>query len=163
MTGTARRGAAYRRPTWVRRAVVNPVARFLVVRGLAGGGQQNLMRVLRVAGRRTGRLYDVPIRVAIRRGRRYVVSLLGDAEWARNLRAAGEAGLVDGPHVERVLSVELGLDERTDFLRWYVTVPAHSLSARAGLKVDPRRPTPDALGRAARDHPVFRLTAAPDG
>jgi hypothetical protein len=152
----------YRPPTWVRRALVNPVARSLVLCGHAGGrGEQNLMRVLRVPGRNSGRLYDVPLRIAVRDGDRYVVSLTGQTEWARNLRAAAGGSLVYGDRTEPVAAVELGPDEKVDFLRWYCTVPAHRLSVRAGLRLNPRRPTPEGLIRAAREHPVFRLMAAP--
>ena len=57
--------------------------------------------------------------------------------------------------------MELGPDERVDFLRWYCSVPAHRLSVRAGLRLSPRRPAPEELVRAAREHPVFRLMPAP--
>ena len=147
----------YRRPTWVRRAVVNPIARRVVLRGRGGTGEQNLMRLLRVAGRVSGRPHDVPVRVAMREGERYVVSLLGETEWARNLRAAGSAVLVHGDEAVTVTAQELSPEQGADFLRWYCTVPDHALSVRAGLRLDRRRPDPEALLRAARDHPVFRL------
>ena len=151
----------YRRPTWVRQALVNPVARFLVLRGLAGGRDtQNRMAVLRVPGRKSGRLYDVPVRIAVRDGARYVVSLTGETEWARNLRAAAGGSLVGRDRTEAVTATELGADEKLHFLRWYCTVRAHRLSARAGLRVDPRRPSADDLARAVREHPVFRLVTA---
>jgi deazaflavin-dependent oxidoreductase (nitroreductase family) len=155
--GCTTRTPAYRRPTWVRRALVNPVARFLVLRGLTGRAEQNLMRVLRVAGRRTGRPHDVPIRVAVKDGQHYVVSLLGETEWARNLRAAGTATVLDGPRATTVRAEELTPRESAAFLRWYVTIPEHGLSVRAGLRINPRRPDPEGLRRAAEGHPVFRL------
>jgi deazaflavin-dependent oxidoreductase (nitroreductase family) len=151
------RTSPYRRPTWVRRALVNPVARFLVLRGLTGRADQNLMRVLRVAGRRTGRPHDVPIRVAVKDGQHYVVSLLGETEWARNLRAADTATVLDGPRAETVRGEELSAQESETFLRWYVTIPEHGLSVRAGLRINPRRPDIEGLRRAAAQHPVFRL------
>jgi hypothetical protein len=46
----------YRPPTWVRTRLANPLFRVLVLRaGLGRRGDQNLMRVLRVRGRRSGR------------------------------------------------------------------------------------------------------------
>ena len=119
------------------------------------------MRVLRVRGRRSGREFDVPIRVAVRDGERYVVSLLGQTEWARNLRAAGTAQLVAGTAVETVTAHELSTVDKREFLAWYCGVPAHGLSVRAGLKLDPADPAPDDLARAARQHPVFRLVSSP--
>src|SRR4051812_950103 len=115
------------------------------------------MRVLRVAGRRSGRPHDVPIRVAVKDGQHYVVSLLGETEWARNLRAAATATVLAGPRAETVRGEELGAQESETFLRWYVTIPEHGLSVRAGLRINPRRPDIEGLRRAAAQHPVFRL------
>lgn len=153
--------STYRPPTWIRRRLVNPLLRFLVLRGCFDRGEQNLMRVLRVRGRRSGREFDVPVRVAVRDGQRYVVSLLGETEWARNLRAAGTAELILGTTVEPVAAHELSTVDKAGFLAWYCEVPAHGLSVRAGLKLDPPNPTPEALSRAAHRHPVFRLDTAP--
>jgi hypothetical protein len=52
--------------------------------------------VLRVRGRRSGRTYEVPVRIAGWNGQRYVVSVQGESQWARNLRAAGEAESTGG-------------------------------------------------------------------
>jgi deazaflavin-dependent oxidoreductase (nitroreductase family) len=150
----------YRRPTWIRRRLVNPLFRYLVLRGRLGQGEQNLMRVLRVRGRRSGRELDVPVRVAVRHGQRYIVSLLGQTEWARNLRAAGTAQLILGAAVETVTAHELSRVDKQAFLAWYCQVPAHRLSVRTGLNLDPANPAPDDLARAARQHPVFRLDPA---
>ena len=147
----------YRRPTWIRRRLVNPLFRYLVLRGRLGQGEQNLMCVLRVRGRRSGREVDVPVRVAVRRGERYVVSLLGQTEWARNLRTAGTAQLIHGTTIEAVTAHELSTADKQEFLAWYCTVPAHKLSVRAGLKLNPANPQRDALARAAQQHPMFRL------
>src|SRR5262249_44643591 len=64
-----------RRPTWVRSRLVSPLFRVLVLRG-----GQDVMRVLRVQGRISGRSYDVPVRIATRDGQRYVLSMLGEAQ-----------------------------------------------------------------------------------
>jgi len=55
----------------------------------------------------------------------------------------------------------VGPAEKADFQRWYCTVPPHRLSARAGLRLNPRRPAPEELVRAGREHPLLRLVAAP--
>lgn len=150
----------YRRPSWVRLKVINPLLRVLVLRGgLGRRGEQNAMRVLRVRGRRSGREYEVPVRIAIWNGKRYVVSLLGEAEWVRNLRATPSAQLLVGTHAEQVVAYELQLDEKAAFLRWYCQRPEHRLSVRAGLRVDPEHLTPSAIDRVGRQHPIFRLDA----
>ena len=151
----------YRRPTWVRLRLVNPVLRTLVLRARLGRrGEQNLMRVLRVRGRRSGREYDVPLRIAAWQGERYVVSLVGEAEWVRNLRAAGAAQLLLGASTEPVVAHEVGGAEKAAFLAWYCRQPEHRLSVRAGLTVRSARPAAAELERVAREHPVFRFAPA---
>ena len=60
------------------------------------------VRMLRVHGRRTGRLRSTPVLV-LHLGRfRYLVAPRGETEWARNLRAAGWGELMRGRRVERV-------------------------------------------------------------
>jgi hypothetical protein len=153
----------YRRPTWVRTRLVNPLLRAMVLRaGLGRRGEQNLMRVLRVRGRTSGREHDVPIRIATLDGARYVVSLLGEAQWVRNLRAAGTARLLVGTTEEPVVAHEIQAEQKAAFLRWYCRQPAHRLSVRAGLKTDPANLTPAELDRFIRQHPIFRLDPGPD-
>jgi deazaflavin-dependent oxidoreductase (nitroreductase family) len=154
----------YRRPTWIRTRLVNPLARALVLRGRAGrDGEQNLMRVLRVPGRRTGRPQEVPVRVATWRNAWYIVSLLGDAQWARNLRAAGTAELLVGNRVEPVVGYEIQGAEKVAFLDWYCRQPEHRLSVRAGLKVAPGKLTAAGTEWVVRQYPIFRLNPAPAG
>ena len=151
----------YRRPTWARRRLVNPLFRVLVLRaGLGRRGDQNLMRVLRVRGRRSGRAYDVPIRIATWDGRRYILSLLGDSQWARNLRAAGTAHLLVGTSAEPVVAREIQAEEKAAFLAWYCQQPEHRLSVRYGLRADPANLTLAEVDRLARQYPIFRLQPA---
>jgi deazaflavin-dependent oxidoreductase (nitroreductase family) len=151
----------YSRPTWVRVRLVNPLLRFLVRRaGLGRRGDRNLMRLLRVSGRRTGRSYEVPVRIAAWDGGRYVVSLLGEAQWVRNLRAAGVAQLLVGAQVEPVVAHEIRAEEKVAFLYWYCRQPDHRLSVRGGLKVNPANLTSAEIDRLVRQHPVFRLDPA---
>jgi deazaflavin-dependent oxidoreductase (nitroreductase family) len=106
----------YRRPTWFRVHFWNPLARFMIRRGLAPGGGSadgSGLRVLEVRGRKTGRPYQHPVAVAAIAGRRYVVSLWGESQWARNLRAGPAAQLQVGRRVEPVEAHELeGVQER---------------------------------------------------
>jgi deazaflavin-dependent oxidoreductase (nitroreductase family) len=151
----------YQPPSWVRRRLVNPLLRVLVLRaGLGRRGDQNLMRVLRVRGRRSGRAYEIPVRIAAWDGRRYVLSLLGEAQWVRNLRAAGTAQLLVGRQVEPVVARELHGQEKAAFLAWYCQQPEHRLSVRSGLKADPANLTAAEADRLARQYPVFRLESA---
>lgn len=47
------------------------------------------LRLLRVHGRKTGRLRSTPVLVLRQGGRRYLVAPRGETDWVRNLRAAG--------------------------------------------------------------------------
>jgi len=94
---------SYRRPSHFRAGLIDPVIRFLVLRfGLGSQGDQDYMRVLRVKGRTSGRLYDVPVRITVLAGQRYILSMLGESQWVRNLRASNMGELVVGKEVERV-------------------------------------------------------------
>ncbi|MEQ7127675.1 nitroreductase/quinone reductase family protein [Actinopolymorpha sp. B11F2] len=150
-------------PSWVYKRFANPLLRTLVLRaGLGRRGDQNVMRVLRVRGRRTGRLYDVPVRMSTWNDKRYVVSLLsgGDAQWARNLRAAGTAHLLVGATVEPVVAHEIQAEEKSEFLTWYCQQPAHRTNVRSGLGADPSNVTPAEIDLMARQHAVFYLEPA---
>src|SRR5215831_20836716 len=66
----------------------------------AGIGPSQLM-MLEVAGRRTGKAVSFPVVVAGYRGKRYLVSMLGeDTNWVRNVRAAGGSAVLRRGHRE---------------------------------------------------------------
>ncbi len=140
---------------------INPVLRFLVLRfGLGSRGNQDILRILRVRGRRSGRLYEVPVRVAVMGERRYILSMLGDSQWVRNLRASGSAQLIVGKAVEPVGVKEIGGPEKAAFLAWYIQHPQYAQRARYGLKADTRHVTPAEIARLAGLYPVFHLEHA---
>jgi len=112
---------------------VNPVMRFMVRRG-AGGRGADLLRILRVRGRKSGRVYDVPVRVAVLDSQRYVISMLGDAQWARNLRAAGQAQLIHGTSSEAVSAHEISDPEKRELLTRLCGAPQFASRARSVLK-----------------------------
>lgn len=113
---------------------------------------------LEVPGRRSG----CPRRTAVvsvdDEGRRYLVSLAGESEWVRNVRAAaGRAVLRHGTSI-RVRLVELRPEERPPVLRAYTSHRAFSRSpafvARNYFGVDPDPTLPELAARAER-YPVF--------
>ena len=129
----------YRPPTWVRTRLVNPLLRALVLRaGLGRRGDQNLMRVLRVRGRRSGRSYDVPVRIAAWNGQRYILSLLGESQWARNLRAAGTAQLLVGTNMSQSLPAGSKPRRRQPSLPGYCQQPENRLSFAMDSRPTPR-------------------------
>jgi deazaflavin-dependent oxidoreductase (nitroreductase family) len=96
--------------------LMNPICIFRVRRLRLGGRGVDLLRVLVVRGRTTGRRYQVPVRVAVIDGQRYIMTMMGDTQWARNLRAAGEAELILGSSTEKVRTRELEGQEQLDSL-----------------------------------------------
>jgi deazaflavin-dependent oxidoreductase (nitroreductase family) len=143
-------------------SVVNPIFHFLVTKfGLGTRGDQDVLRILRVRGRTSGRPHEIPVRIAKLDGQRYVISMLGESQWARNLRAAGEAQLLAGRNVESVRAHEIVGEEKAAFLTWYCQHPEFAQRARYALKADTDQFTPAELERLCRLWPVFRLEREP--
>jgi quinol monooxygenase YgiN len=105
---------------------------------------------LEVPGRRTGRLVSFPVVVADYQGGRYVVSMLGnDANWVRNVRAAGGLAALRRGTREQVQLEEVEPGDRAPILRPH-------------LPVDPDAPLEE-FERIADQFPVFRIIPAAPG
>ena len=114
------------------------------------------LRMLRVHGRRTGRLRSTPVLVLRRGGRRYLVAPRGDTDWVRNLRAAGWGELTRGGRVERVRAAEVTGEERALVVSAY----AHRFGWLTGRFFGlPRGFRLEDARRTAHRHPTFRLSA----
>jgi deazaflavin-dependent oxidoreductase (nitroreductase family) len=160
----APREPGYRRPTWLRIHFWDPLARFMIQRGLAPGGEGadgSGMRVLEVLGRKTGRPYQRPVAVAVVDGRRYVVSLWGESQWARNLRAGAPARLQIGRRVEPVEAQEVPDGEEKAALMLAIS-RQYPFFARGYFKVDPKQVTLDQARDLATRYPVFGIRTAAD-
>ena len=148
----------YQRPSVLRTRIINPAIRFLVLRmGMGSSGEQDVMRILRVKGRKSGRVYDFPLRIASLEGRQYIVSMLGETQWVRNLRAADTAELIVGNQIAVIRSQEIQGEEKTAFLKWYCLHPDYEMRARFALKADTKHLTAAELERLAGLYPVFRI------
>jgi len=128
---------AYDPPSWFQTKVINRLAtRF--------GGQPTL----EVVGRRSGQPHRTPINVLEVEGRRYLVSIMGEAEWVRNLRAAGTATLHEGDTATQITAVEVPVAERQPLIDAYLRAwPRKAVRACFERLPDPA------------DHPLFRLIA----
>lgn len=117
---------------------------------------------LEVRGRRSGRVVSLPL-VAVEVGaERYLVSMLGnDANWVRNVRAAGGSAVLCRGGRTDVHLVEVEPAQRAPILRQYLAVAP---GARAHFPVSRHAPLAD-FERIADQYPVFRITAptAPTG
>ncbi|WP_448006839.1 hypothetical protein [Agromyces bauzanensis] len=111
--------------------------------------------VLRVRGRRSGRITEVAVAIADLDGAEFLVSMLGrDANWVRNVDAAGGSAVLRRRGLEIPVQLErVPIHERAPILRRYVAVAP---GARPHLRVKPTAPLAD-FRRIAADHPVFRI------
>ena len=124
----------YLRSNWFLRTVVNPIAM-----------RARVATTLRVRTRTSGRTQEVPVNVLHHAGGEYLVSVRGESEWVRNLRAAGECVLHRGGRTSRHTVEELPTGERAPVVDAY----RGRWDYQAG-RYFRRLPDP-------ADHPVFLL------
>lgn len=109
--------------------------------------------VLEAVGRVSGRPVQVPLGMARSGGRWYLVSMLGECNWTRNVRAAdGRAVLLRrGRHPVQLREVPVG--KRAAILRDYVRQVPGSRPHMAASPDDPLV----AFEAIAERHPVFAI------
>ncbi|HEU4489947.1 MAG TPA: nitroreductase/quinone reductase family protein [Jiangellales bacterium] len=148
----------YRPPAgWYRR--LNRIGVPLTSLGLAPRGAVTL----RVRGRTTGKQRRIPILRTRFRGQDYLVSLSGEAQWVRNVRAAkGHAALRRGKAREVRLH-ELPAADRPEVIAEYMRdarrrsgAAAYAKAARFYFGLDPDATTDD-IASVADHYPVFRV------
>jgi hypothetical protein len=123
---------------------------------LKAGISPHRTAVLSVQGRRTGLIVSLPVIVTAYQGDRYLVSMLGESNWVRNVRAADGRAVLRRRRSEAVRLIEVPVRDRAPVLRRYV---AASPGARAHISVSRCAPAAEFEALAA-DLPVFRVTAA---
>jgi deazaflavin-dependent oxidoreductase (nitroreductase family) len=139
------------RPGWLARAM----NRVSAVQFSAGVAAPDNWVTLEVVGRTSGRPITFPVVVADHEGARYVVSMLGaEANWVRNVRAAGGRAVLlrRGRHPIQLDEVEPGA--RAPILRRYLALAP---GARPHVPVDRAAPLED-FARIADRYPVFRIS-----
>ncbi|MFC7100792.1 nitroreductase/quinone reductase family protein [Nonomuraea rubra] len=111
--------------------------------------------VLKVVGRRSGKLTSVPVAVTRYRGADFLVSMLGPgASWVCNVRAAGGRAVLRRQGRESSIRLEeVPAGHRAEILRRYL---AGAPGARPHLGLGPSSPLPE-FRRIAPEHPVFRI------
>ena len=146
---------SYRRPRG-RIAFVNRVVASLAALGLT---PKNTIS-LEVPGRRTGRVRRTSLVVAELAGCRYLVSIAGESEWVRNVRANGSRASLRRLRSNPVYLAEIPVEERPPVLKAYLSKRAYSKStefeAREFFGVSPDA-TPAQLAEIASRYPVFRI------
>lgn len=126
---------------------------------------------LQVRGRRSGKRRQTTVLRTRFGGDDYLVSLSGESQWARNLRAAGGEAIVRRRHGRRAHLVELAESERPPILLEYLRQgrersgeAAAVDQARFYFGLDPEPSLSDVEPIAGR-YPVFRIEyeSGPDG
>lgn len=108
---------------------------------------------LQVRGRRSGKPVTLPVVPVRRRDGVYLVSMLGETNWVRNVRAAeGQATLRDR-HAHEVVLTEVPIGERPGIIKAYLRAAP---GGRPHIPVHRDAPLADFAAIAA-DHPVFRV------
>jgi deazaflavin-dependent oxidoreductase (nitroreductase family) len=132
--------------------LANAVLGFL----LRVGAGPKFMRLLTVAGRRTGQPRSTPI-VPVQTDRgRWLVAPFGEVGWVRNARAAGQVTLRRGRSSETLAATEVEAREAVPVLREYLSLKPAGKYVKAYFDVDPDS-SDEALAAEAPHHPVFQL------
>jgi deazaflavin-dependent oxidoreductase (nitroreductase family) len=138
-------------PSWVR--YFNVIARRLLALGIPMGPDV----LLTVRGRKSGLPRTTPVTLCEYGGRRGLISPFGETDWARNLRAAGQATISFRRKTEEVTAVELAAPEAAAFIRDVLAPVARQTRIGGWIvrtidKIDIDHPVEAAHGR-----PVFEL------
>ncbi|TMF85428.1 MAG: nitroreductase family deazaflavin-dependent oxidoreductase [Chloroflexi bacterium] len=135
----------YVRPSWFERhimAAIPPAARLMS--RLTGDA------VLQVRGRHSGQMRTTLARTITVGESRYLVAIRGETQWARNLRAVGQARLWEHGRTIQVRAIEAHGEEKRTVIEAFV---ASSKYAPTRRMMSETLPDPD-------QHPVFRIEAA---
>ncbi len=143
--------ARYIAPGWFTRNVFNPAIRVLTKLGVSVKGS----RVLGVRGRTSGQPRSTVVNLLTVDGVRYLVAPRGEAQWVRNLRAAGSGTLRVGRRTEAFTAEELADDAKPPIIRAYLKAWAWEVGKFfEGLTAD----SADAdVAAVATGFPVFRI------
>lgn len=137
------------RPGWIAR-LLNRGWAAVASSGVASG----YLVTLEVPGRRSGRTTPLPLVMAVVGGQRYLVSMLGDdAQWVRNVRAAGGRAILRSGGREEVRLEEVPAGQRAPILKAYLE---RAPGARPHVPVDKDALLPE-FEKIAAAYPVFRV------
>jgi deazaflavin-dependent oxidoreductase (nitroreductase family) len=140
-----------KRPNWIAR-IMNRASAIVASSGVAS----NYLETLEVTGRKSGRMFSLPVVVAIVDGQRYLVSMLGDdVQWVRNVRAAGGRAVLRSGDREDIRLEEIPVDQRAPILRAYLQ---RAPGARPHVPVNKDAPLAE-FENIAPAFPVFRVVS----
>ncbi len=145
--------SSFQRPTVIERlfnATIGALVRFGI--GLSD------MRVLEVRGRKSGKLYRLPVDLLSHGGKLYLVAPRGRAEWVRNAEASGSVVLRRGRSTEQYRLRALSDAEKPPILKAYLDRFRREVQRFFPL---PAGSPTDAFASLASRYPAFELTRSP--
>lgn len=138
-------------PNWLA-SVINRCWAVIHARGVA----PDYLVTLEVRGRQSGRRISLPLVMVILEGERYLVSMLGaEANWVRNVHAAGGDVTLRHGRREDVHLEEIAVDRRAPVLKAYLE---RAPGARQHLPINKDAPLSE-FERVAAQIPVFRVVS----
>ena len=144
--------AHYKEPDWFTRHIFNSVVKGLTHLGVSVWGS----RILEHRGRTTGELHHVPVNLLTIEGTQYLVAPRGQAQWVRNLRAAGQGELRVGRRTQRFTATEMADADKPPVLREYLRKWGWEVGRFfEGVTADA---TEEQIRGIAPGFPVFRIT-----
>ena len=141
---------AFQRPTFVERLLNRGIGALV---GLGIGPAH--MRVLAVRGRKSGRLYSLPVDLLSDSGRLYLVAPRGYTEWVRNAEVAREVTLRRGGRADRYRLRTLADAEKPPILKAYLDGFRREVQRYFPV---PAGSPPEAFIPLAPRYPAFELT-----
>ena len=137
------------RPNWIAR-IVNRASAAAASSGVAS----NYLVTLEVTGRKSGRIFSLPLVMAIVDGQRYLVSMLGDnVQWVHNVRAAGGKAVLRHGRREEIRLEEVPAGQRAPILKAYLQ---RAPGARPHVPVNKDAALAE-FEKVAAAFPVFRV------
>jgi deazaflavin-dependent oxidoreductase (nitroreductase family) len=145
----SRQAIPFQKPTLLDR-LFNRAFGFLVSLGL--GFEHTYL--LEVRGRKSGKLYSLPVDLLTEDGKQYLVAPRGYTQWVRNAEVAGEVCLRKGRQVQKFRLRALSEAERSPILKAYLDQFRREVqrffSVPAGSPVE-------AFAPLAQRYPAFEL------
>jgi glyoxylase-like metal-dependent hydrolase (beta-lactamase superfamily II) len=116
--------------------------------------------VLEVPGRRSGVIHQTILVRLVQDGVGYLVSLAGESQWARNVRANGGKAVLGRSERRSVTLAEVPAERRPAILRAYLNRTGRAREARHYFGVRPDA-SDEELRVVAERYPVFRVLTGP--
>lgn len=112
--------------------------------------------LLSVRGRKSGKIYTVPIELMNMDGTSWLIAAFGEVSWVRNLRASGQAQLTRRRRTEAIRVVEVEAREAAPVLKQYLKASQGVSFIKPYFHVTPKSSLAD-FEEEALHHPVFRV------